>query len=481
MPAPFSTFVAELLVLGRQQSFEVIVDAKKLESFASDKSVYEPHLPCAAARPQSLAHVSSVVKLCAHHGVPMTPQGAASGLEGGCIPRHGGCVIDTSNLRRFDIDKANNCVWAGAGWKKLELLKKVHAEGLHFGPDPASNPSIGGMCSTGGSGMSTLKYGTTRENVLSLRVVTPSGAILQTRQVVRKSSTGLDLTQLYCGSEGTLGVIGEICFKLHKKLDFIAGGIAQFDSTADAVKSVVEIRKLGNLHSLIRCELLNRGAVEVSNQELGTKLPVASTVLLEFADSTPALTSVHQDFSVLEGVFRAANATSVRFLKDGEELESVWEARRGCLLAAGKYRKRKGEKILNTDVCVPLSALADTVVSTEADFAKADVPCVICAHIADGNFHCFIPFQTPEEKQRALSLEFRMVRRAISNGGSASGEHGVGVGKVKHLVAEHGAHHIAVQENIKKALDPRNLMNPGAFYPSQVAIVALPASAEAKL
>jgi D-lactate dehydrogenase (cytochrome) len=474
-------FIADLKTLGREKSFKVIVDAKKLESFSSDKSVYAAHLPCAAARPDSLEAVASVVKLCVQHSVPMTPQGAASGLEGGCIPRHGGCVIDTSKLRRFDIDKANSCVWVGAGWKKLELLKKVHREGLHFGPDPASNPSVGGMCSTGGSGMSTLKYGTTRENVLSLRVVTPSGAILQTRQVVRKSSTGLDLTQLYCGSEGTLGVIGEICFKLHKKLDFIAGGIAQFETTADAVKSVVEIRQRGNLHSLIRCELLNKGAVEVSNQELGTTLPVAPTVLLEFADSEPSLESIHRDFAVLEEIFRSQRATSVRFLKDGEELESVWEARRGCLLAAGKYRKRKGEKILNTDVCVPLSALSDTVVSTEEDFAKAVVPCVICAHIADGNFHCFIPFQTPEEKQRALSLEFRMVRRAISNGGSASGEHGVGVGKVKHLLAEHGAHHIAVQENIKKALDPHNLMNPGAFYPSQVAVVTMPPAAGAKL
>lgn len=469
MAASSSEFISELQALGRRCSFGVVVDEATLrDDFSSDRSVHAPHTPRAAVLPTSIESVAAVVRLCGQFGIPMTPRGAASGLEGGCIPRHGGCVIDTSLLRRFEVNKADSCVWVGAGWKKLELLKEVHKHGLHFGPDPASNPSVGGMCSTGGSGMSTLKYGTTRENVLALRVVTPSGSILQTRQVVRKSSTGLDLTQLYCGSEGTLGIICEICFKLHAKLDYVAGGVAQFETTADAVNSVVAIRKLGNLHSLIRCELLNKGAVVVSNQELGTNFSVAPTVLLEFADASASLESVERDVAVIGEVFKQHRVSSMRFIKDAKELDNVWEARRGCMLAAGKYRKRRGEKILNTDVCVPLSALSDTVVSTEEDFAKTDIPCVICAHIADGNFHCFIPFQTPEEKKQALALEFRMVRRAIANGGTASGEHGVGVGKVKHLVAEHGAHHIAVQETIKKGLDPRNLMNPGTFYPSQV-------------
>lgn len=463
-------FLQELAALGASLQFAVVLDAGKLaDSFSSDRSHHEPCTPGAAVLPTTVAQVSKVVALCFKYKVPMTPRGAGTGLEGGCIPQPRSCVIDTSLLNRFDLDRENSLVWVGAGLKKLDVVRRAKKEGFHFGPDPASNPSVGGMCSTGGSGMSTLKYGTTRENVLSLIVVTPDGSIVKTRQAVRKCSTGLDLTQLYCGSEGTLGIVCEICFRLHPLQQHIAGGFAEFDATGSAVKSVVEVRRLGKMSSLVRCELLNAEAVLAANKEFGTTLRAVPTVLFEFCDSDPALREVETDFARLRSVFEANGCGRVEFIRDAKQLEDIWEARRGCLMAAGKFRGRRGEKLLNTDVCVPLSALAATVVETEADFKAAGIPCIICAHIADGNFHCLIPYNNAAEKQTVLDLEGRMVRRAIVAGGSASGEHGVGVGKVKHLLAEHGPTHIGIQESIKAALDPHNLMNPGVFYPSQVA------------
>lgn len=469
----FTSALPELRRLCDERNITLVTDDEKLiNNFSSDRSFHTPRKPFAAALPNTVDDVAELVRQCSKLSVPMTPRGAGTGLEGACIPHYGGLVIDTSNLRRFELDAANQCCWVGAGVKKLEVVKRANAAGLHFGPDPASNPSVGGMCSTGGSGMSTLKYGTTRENVLALKVVTPDGSIVTTRQTVRKSSSGLDLTQLYCGSEGTLGIICEICFKLHPYLPHIAGGFAEFQTTESAVKSVVEIKRLGNLHALLRCELLNKEGVLAANKEYGTNLSPTPIILFEFSDIDSNLSYASHDFELMKAIFVRFGAVKVAFLPNGKELEDVWEARRGCLMAAGKFRGKRGEKLLNTDVCVPLSALASTVVATEADFAEAGVPCIICAHIADGNFHCLIPFQTEEEKQKVLELEFRMVRRAIAQGGTASGEHGVGIGKVKHLIAEHGQSHVDVQETIKHSLDPKNIMNPGIFYPSQLKAAA---------
>lgn len=462
-------FLNALRSLGASKGIEVVTDVAKLSEYASDHSHHEPCVPLVAVVPANAADVTDVVRLCRAHNITITTRGAGSGLEGSCIPLARSCVVDTRLLRSFVIDKDNAYVWVGAGMKKLEVLKRAHQDGFHFGPDPASNPSVGGMCATGGSGMSTLKYGTTRENVLALRVVTPNGELFQTRAPVRKSSTGLDLTQLYCGSEGTLGIIVEVCFKLHPLHPHIAGGYATFETTSAAVASVVAVRKLGStITSLVRCELLNKEAVDAANRQFRMGLRIAPTVLFEFNDADPKLTTVERDMAIVRDIFHKHHVTAVEFTRDKGKLDDVWEARRGCLMAAGRFRGKRGEKLLNTDVCVPLSALAEVVEATEADFHTNGVPCIICAHIADGNFHCFIPYQTAEEKAIALQVEGRMVERAIKAGGTASGEHGIGIGKVKHMLREHGATHIATQEAIKRALDPVCCLNPGVFYPSEV-------------
>jgi D-lactate dehydrogenase (cytochrome) len=234
-----------------------------------------------------------------------------------------------------------------------------------------------------------------------------------------------------------------------------------------AVAAVVQLKRAA-IESLLRCEFLNCGGVEAANACFGTSLSVVPTVLLELIDSTPEGSRARRDFERVKSIFMSHGALDVAFLQSGKAMDDVWEARRGCLVAAGMFRNpRKRDKVLNTDVCVPLTELASTVGETEKEFDDRGVPCIICAHVADGNFHCMIPYSSPEEEKVAKDLELRLVRRAIAKGGTASGEHGVGIGKVRHLIAEHGRAHIDIQERIKGALDPLGLMNPGIFYPSE--------------
>jgi D-lactate dehydrogenase (cytochrome) len=437
--------------------------------YSTDKSSHIPSVPVAAVAPSTTALVEVIVQICAKYKLPITPRGAGTGLEGACIPYAGGLVIDTSKLQRLDVDSENACVWVGAGVSKLNLNKAVRKYGFVFGPDPSSNPCVGGMISTSGSGMSTLKYGTTRENVIALKVVTPQGKLFQTRKVVRKSSTGLELTQLYIGSEGTLGIICEACFRLFPLQKYTAGGVAAFEKTEDAVRAVVALKQSAVPETLLRCELLNKEAVICANNYSKLSLPEYATVLMEFVSNDKRVRDAKRDYKLVERVFKThGNARTVKFLKAGKQMDSVWEARRGCLFATMHCSKEKGiQQVITTDVCVPLSALAKCVGETEADFAKNDRPCLICAHISDGNFHNLIPYSDPEDFKRARELEQRIVLRAVAAGGTVSGEHGIGVGKVSHVAREHGENHITVQEAIKKALDPDNIMNPGCFYPAQ--------------
>lgn len=466
----FTPALEEIRALHAWSPKDFVTDRNKLRRlYSTDKSSHIPSVPIAAVVPSTVDLVVAIVEICAKYKVPMTPRGAGTGLEGACIPYAGGLVIDTEKLQRLDIDTENACVWVGAGVSKLKLNKAVEKCGFVFGPDPSSNPCVGGMVSTSGSGMSTLKYGTTRENVMALRVVTPQGKLIQTRQVVRKSSAGLELTQLYIGSEGTLGVICEACFRLFPLRKYSAGGVAAFDKTEDAVKAVVALKQSAVPETLLRCELLNKGAVICANNYSKTSLPECATVLMEFVSNDKWLRDAKRDYKIVEKIFRShGKARNMQYLKGGKQMDSVWEARRGCLFATMHCSQEKGiQQVITTDVCVPLSALAKCVGDTEADFAENDRPCLICAHISDGNFHNLIPYSDPEDFKRARELEQRIVLRAVAAGGTVSGEHGIGVGKVCHVIREHGESHIHVQEAIKKALDPDNIMNPGCFYPTQ--------------
>ena len=443
----------------------------KLGWYSKDQSHHLHVLPAAAVVPTSIEEVAAVVKICSGLRVPMTPRGAGTGVEGGAIPYAGGIVIDTLNLKRMDFDVENACVWVGAGVKKLALNRAANAKGFLFGPDPASNPSVGGMVSTSGSGMSTLRYGTTRENVISLKVVTPSGDIVQTRQVVRKSSAGLELTQLYVGSEGTLGIVCEVCFRLFPLTKYAAGGYAAFKTTGDAVRAVVALRQRGFPPTLLRCELMNKEIVVGANGYNKLSLPPMTLVLVEFTGNDWWLRDIKRDYKYVEKIFlEAGHAKVLRYLRPGKETEDVWNARRQCHFSAMHARgAKRAEKCFGTDICVPVPKLTEMVEFTEEKFQEANKACYLCAHISDGNYHLIIPYADDAELKILQSIEDKLIKKAIELGGTITGEHGLGCSKVCYVAQEHGQAHIDVQESIKKALDKHNVMNPGNFYPSQVA------------
>lgn len=322
------------------------------------------------------------------------------------------------------------------------------------------SPSVGGMASTRGSGLSTLMYGTTAENVVTLKVVTPEGKLVQTRRRVRKSSTGYEMTQLYVGSEGTLGIIVELTLKLWTIPTVRCGAFVRFESLHDAATATIALVH-ASLPTLCRCELLNSEGVKATNKKFGTNLKPSPTIFLEYRGDS--LDICKSEAARGQAVMEANEAKAYTFAGKGSELDKLWEARRGCYLASISYDDRKGNKVFISDTCVPISNVAQMISETEDDFTQKKFPCIICAHIADGNFHCCVPYQ-PDRQMDVLELENRMIERALRYDGTVSGEHGVGVGKIGHIIAEHGEDHINLQRAVKRALDPRNIMNPGKIF-----------------
>ena len=421
------------------------------------------HVLCA---PTNARECARVARACAKLVVPLVVRGAGTGLEGACVPYSGGVVLATSAMKTIEIDVVDGVARVGAGVAKSELNAALRKLGFVFGPDPSSDPSIGGMASTGGSGLSTIKYGTMKENVRSMTVVTPSGDIVRTRAETRKSSTGYELNALYLGAEGTLGVITDLCVKIYPLPRTRCGAMVRFANVASAAKTVAEVMAL-NLGTLLKCELMNDEGIKVTNVVFKTSLPCEPTLFLEFVGNDSAQTKA--DWETFKAQAEKNGSSGASFAATGEELDALFDARRGCYLGAMRYRGLEAgtsekESVYVGDVCVPLSRLAETIASTEKEFKKARFPCVICAHIADGNFHCLIPFK--EHERAALqALEDKVIGAALAVGGSASGEHGVGVGKQSYILQEHGAAHIGIQRAIKRALDPQNIMNPGKIFP----------------
>ena len=469
--APPAAFLAQLRAALPADA--LLFGAAAAAAGGHDMSRHEACAPYVVAQPATVEAVAAVVRLCAAHRVPITPRGAGSGVEGGAIPVRGGLVLDTARLNSCRVFPDESLAVVGPGIRKLELQRALAPYKLIFGPDPSSNPSLGGMASTSASGMTTLRYGTTRENVVSMLVVTPAGDIIRTRTAVRKSSTGLELNQLILGSEGTLAVIVELTLRLFPAPLARAGTLLPFASVAAAAEAVAQLLRAA-LPTLLRCELLNKEAVVCTNQVFKAQFDARPTLFIECAGA--AAEDVRRDAT-------AAAALALRMggggagaaqpaLTEGDALDELWELRRGCYPASLAYRKTTGatppgappDKVLITDVCVPLRQLPAVIAATEADFESAGLLCVICAHIADGNFHCLVPYSSPAEAAACHAAEDRMISRVIAAGGTVSGEHGVGMGKIEHCLCEHGAAHMRVQASIKRALDPHNIMNPGKLY-----------------
>jgi D-lactate dehydrogenase (cytochrome) len=421
-----------------------------------DESYHEAHSPDAVAFAQSTEEVAEIVGLCAQYKTPMVPFGTGTSLEGHVAALKGGVCIDLSQMNgilRVGAEDLDATVEAGVTRKQLnEYLRDT---GLFFPIDPGADASLGGMAATRASGTNAVRYGTMRENVLALTVVLPDARVIRTSRRARKSAAGYDLTRLFVGSEGTLGVITEVTVKLYGIPDSISAAVCAFPSIAAAVDAVILIIQSGI--PVARMELLDEPQMDAINKYSKLDHKVAPTLFFEFHGTVDGAAEQVALVKQIAGEFGGAD---FRWATSQEDRTKLWQARHDAYYAA--LALRPGSKGWATDVCVPISRLAECIAETKSDLAQSSIPSALAGHVGDGNFHLIfmIDPNRPEEIAEASRLNDRMVARALSMDGTCTGEHGVGYGKMDFLFAEHGEA-VEVMRTIKRAIDPDNLMNPG--------------------
>lgn len=406
---------------------------------------------------ESTQDVQTVVRICARHGVPVIPWGAGTSLEGHVNAPQGGVCIDLSRMNRIlAVNTADlDCV-IEPGVTRKRLNEELRDQGLFFPIDPGADASLGGMVSTRASGTNAVRYGTMKDNVLSLKVVTADGAVITTATRARKSSAGYDLTRLFVGAEGTLGIITEITLKLYGIPEAISAAVCPFPSVEAACDTV--IATIQNGIPVARIELLDEVQVKASNAYAKLDLPETPTLFLEFHGTEAGVAEQAERFGALAAEFGGGPAA---FARHPEDRTRLWQARHDAYWSA--LPLRPGAKAVATDVCVPISRLADCVMETKRDIEEMGLLAPIVGHVGDGNFHTtlLVNVDDPADLAKAKHYMSRLVERALAMGGTCTGEHGVGQGKMKYMEAEHGAPALAAMRAIKAALDPLNIMNPG--------------------
>lgn len=418
--------------------------------------------PDAVVFPVSTDEVSAVVKACAAHGAPIIPFGIGSSLEAHVNAVHGGVSIDLTRMTkvlRLSPDDMDVTVEAGLTHRKLnDHLKNT---GLLFMVDPGADATIGGMTATRASGTAAVRYGTMRETVLGLTAVLADGRVIRTGGRARKSSSGYDLTRLFVGSEGTLGVITEVTLRLYGRPEAMSTAVCNFPSMAAAATTVIQTIQLGV--PVARIEIIDEAQLRVVNRYSKTAFPELPTLFFEFHG--PSQPVVEEHARLVKEVSDEHGGSSFRWTTSLEERAKLWEARHNALYAT--IASRPGAKAWTSDVCVPIAHLAECIVETKADLDASHLVAPLVGHAGDGNFHLIFMLDPndPAELERVAAANHRLVERALRFGGTCSGEHGVGMGKLKYLESEHGADALEVMRQVKRALDPRNLMNPGKLVP----------------
>ncbi len=420
-----------------------------------DESSLAPSAPDAVAFPRSTEEVAAIVRVCAQHGMPVIAFGAGSSLEGHVIATRGGVSLDTQlmdAIRRVSAEDLDATVQAGVRRKVLE--GRLGGDGLFFSVDPGADASLGGMAATGASGTNTVRYGTMRENVLDLEVVLADGRVIHTGTRARKSSAGYDLTHLFIGSEGTLGIITELTLRVRAIPEAVSAATCSLPSVGAAVATAIAIVQAGV--PIARCELLDAAMIRAVNEHSQLGQPEAPTLFFEF-HGTPA--SVEEDARFVAELARERGGGDFAWASRTEERNRLWRARHNAYFAA--LALRPGCNAITTDVCVPVSELAGCIEATLADVAQLPFPAPLLGHVADGNFHLLLLIDPddPEERRVAEAVYHRLVALALAAGGTCTGEHGVGLGKRSALADEVGPA-IAVMRSIKHALDPAGLFNP---------------------
>jgi D-lactate dehydrogenase (cytochrome) len=428
----------------------------ELQRHGRDESYHPVTPPDAVVYPESTDEVARIVRTCHEHGVPMIPFGIGSSLEGHIAAIDGGVCIDLSGMNRVVAvrpDDLDATVQAGVTRRQLNAV--LQPQGYFFPVDPGADATLGGMAATRASGTTTVRYGSMRDNVLSLVAVLADGRVIRTAGRAHKSSAGYDLTRLLVGSEGTLGVITELTVRIYGTPEAISAAVCPFPSVEAAVTTVIRTIQLGI--PIARAELLDEVAVDATNRHHGLDYDVTPTLFLEFHGS-PA--SVREQMEAVAELGAENAAGEVRTATRDEDRNRLWRARHEALYAV--LALRPGSRGLITDVCVPVSQLAACITETRADLARSSLLATIVGHVGDGNFHTvfMVDPDARAEIEEATELNRRMVERALRMDGTCTGEHGIGLGKKDFLRAEHGAG-VDVMRAVKNALDPRNLLNPG--------------------
>ncbi len=436
------------------------VAAAVREHHGKDESYHAPHVPDAVFFATSVEDISDVVRRCAAARVPMVPFGAGSSLEGHVLAVRGGVALDLTRMtrvRRLSVEDMDVTVEAGLTHRQLN--HHLRNSGLMFSVDPGADATLGGMAATRASGTMAVRYGTMRENVLGLTVVLADGRVIRTGGRARKSAAGYDLTRLFVGSEGTLGVIAELTLRLHPRPEASAVAVGQFQTIAGAVDTVIQVMQLAL--PVARIELLDAAQMTAINRHAGLSYAALPTLFLEFHGDSDAI--VANQTAGVEAIAAEHGGQHFRFAVQPEERAKLWQARHDALYAA--LALRPGSRAWTTDVCVPISRLADCIVQTQEDNAAASVVSTMVGHVGDGNFHVIylVDPGNAAELAEVTRLNQRMVARALDMGGTCTGEHGVGLGKMAFLEQEHGDA-IDVMRAVKRALDPRDLMNPGKIF-----------------
>ncbi len=434
-------------------------NASVRDNHGKDESWHHPHRPDAVVFPNTTEEVSQIVQVCARHKTPVVAYGTGTSLEGNVIPHQGGVVVDMMNMDqvlRVSAEDLDATVQARVTRKQLNDY--IRDQGLFFPIDPGADASLGGMAATRASGTNAVRYGTMRENVLGLTVVLDDGRVIRTSRRARKSAAGYDLTRLFVGSEGTLGIITEVTLRLYGIPEAMAAAVCSFDSIEGAVNTVIQTIQLGV--PVARIELLDDVEMDGVNKYSNLDYPVKDTLFLEFHGTEAG---VKEQAELVQSIAAENGGGEFKWATKPEERSKLWQARHDVTYASKALRP--GCEIWATDVCVPISRLAECIIETKKDLKQSFLIAPLVGHVGDGNFHLgfLINRDDPRELGEAERLNERLVMRALSMDGTCTGEHGIGLGKQKFLIAEHGEA-VAVMRSIKKALDPDNILNPGKIF-----------------
>ncbi len=431
------------------------------EHHGRDESPYPAMPPDAVVYARDVDEVAWVARHCHDHGVALIPYGAGSSLEGHLLAVQGGVCLDLSGMNRIVAVHAEDfTATVQAGVTRKQLNEALRDTGLFFPIDPGADASLGGMAATRASGTNAVRYGTMRENVMSLKVVTADGRVIETASRARKSSAGYDLTRLFVGSEGTLGIIVEVTVRLYPQPEAVSAAICNFPDLDAAVQSVIEVIQMGV--PVARIEFMDAHAVRATNRYSHLSLRESPLLLFEFHGS-PA--SVREQAESVQAIAREHGGQDFQWADRPEDRSRLWTARHNAYFAG--LQLRPGCRSSTTDVCVPISRLAECVGETARELDQASFPYTIVGHVGDGNFHVLMLLDPddPDEWAESERLNQRLVARAIAMQGTCTGEHGVGLHKQAFMRAEHGQDALDVMAALKAALDPRNVLNPGKILP----------------